>query len=77
MRAKQRGIEGWVDVAFHINGVGTVENARVLAAYPSGIFEPSALRAVRQGRYSPDTERGGSIPPAEERVRIRFDLEGR
>jgi protein TonB len=73
-RARQRGIEGWVDIEFTISPVGTVQDARVIAANPSFVFDRSALRAVRKWRYNPKIENGVPTPRPGVKVRIRFEL---
>ncbi len=49
-RAKQRRIEGYVDIEFTIGPAGTVEQPKVIGASPPGIFNQAALRAVRRWR---------------------------
>jgi protein TonB len=68
-RARSRGIEGWVDVAFTVDATGRVTGARVLSAQPAGTFDEAALVAVRRWRYAP--------PPAPQdaNVRLRFRLD--
>jgi protein TonB len=38
-RARQRGIEGYVDLEFTIGPTGAVVNPRVIGANPTGVFE--------------------------------------
>jgi protein TonB len=68
-RARARGIEGWVDVAFTVDAAGRVTGARVISAAPAGAFAEAALDAVRRWRYAP--------PPAPQdaNVRLRFRLD--
>jgi len=73
--AKQRRIEGWVDIEFTIGPAGTVENPKVIGANPAGVFERSALRAVRRWRYNPKIEDGVAVKRHGVRVRLRFELE--
>jgi protein TonB len=73
-RARQRGIEGFVDVEFTISPVGTVQDPRVLRAEPAVIFDRAALRAIRKWRYNPQVENGVAIARSGNRVRIRFEL---
>lgn len=51
--ARDRGIEGWVDVQFMVRADGTVGEASVVGAQPTGVFEQSALDAVRHWLYQP------------------------
>ncbi len=73
-RARQRGIEGFVDLEFTIGPAGTVKDPRVIAARPTAVFERSALRAVRRWRYNPRIEDGVAVERMGVRVRIRFEL---
>jgi len=72
-RAKQRGIEGWVDIEFTIGPAGTVQNAQVIGANPPWVFDRAALQAVRKWRYSPKIEDGVAVVRSGVQVRIRFD----
>ncbi len=75
-RARQRRIEGWVDIEFTIGTAGTVHDAKVIGAHPSTVFEQSALRAVRRWRYNPKVVDGRAVAQPGVQVRIRFDLSG-
>jgi protein TonB len=65
-----------VDIEFTIGPAGTVENPKVIGANPRGVFERSALRAVRRWRYNPKIEDGVAVKRHGVRVRLRFELEG-
>lgn len=73
-RARQQGIEGWVDLMFTISPVGTVEDAQVIGSNPTYIFDQAALRAVRKWRYNPQIENGVAVARAGVKVRIRFEI---
>jgi protein TonB len=75
-QAEQRRIEGWVDIEFTIGPAGTVESPKVIGAQPRGVFEQSALRAVRRWRYNPKIEDGVAVARPGIRVRLRFELGG-
>jgi len=72
-RAKQRRIEGWVDVEFTISPAGTVDNPKVIGAYPPTVFEQAALRAVRRWRYNAKIVDGVAV--ARHGVRVLFNFE--
>lgn len=72
--ARQRRIEGYVDIEFTIGPAGTVENPKVIGASPPGVFEQSALRAVRRWRYNPKVEDGTAVSRPGIKVRLRFEL---
>jgi len=75
-KARQRRIEGWVDIEFTIGPAGTVENPRVIGANPRAVFEQSALRAVRRWRYNPKVVDGVAVERTGVQVRLRFELGG-
>ena len=73
-KARQRRIEGWVDIEFTITPMGTVQNAKVIGAYPPTVFERSALRAVKRWRYNAKMVDGKPVERPGVKVRIRFEL---
>lgn len=74
-RARQRGIEGHIKLAFTITAAGTVENIRVLEAEPRNIFDREARRAAARWRFAPRTENGA--PVSREAVKtLHFRLQG-
>lgn len=72
-RAKQQGIEGWVELEFTISPAGTVQDARVIGSNPAYVFDRAALRAVKKWRYNPKTEGGVAIARSGIQVRLRFE----
>ncbi len=74
-RAKQRRIEGYVDIEFTIGPAGTIQNPKVIGASPRGVFEQSALRAVRRWRYNPRIVDGKAVTVPGVQVRVRFELD--
>ena len=75
-KARQRRIEGWVDLEFTIGPVGTVANVKVIGAHPRSVFEQAALRAVRRWRYNPKVVDGKAVERHGVKVRLRFQLGG-
>ncbi len=73
-RAKQRGIEGYVDLEFTIGPSGNVQDPKVIGANPIAVFDQAALRAVRRWRYNPKLEEGKAVSRPGVRVRLRFKL---
>ena len=73
-RARQRGIEGYVDLEFSISPVGTVQNPKVIGAQPAIVFDRAALRAVRKWKYNPKIEGGVPVARHGVQVRLRFEL---
>lgn len=74
LRAKTRGIEGWVKVKFLVNNQGLVENLEIIEAAPKDIFDTCTRKCVSAWRFSPGTVEG---EPVTTRVitTIRFELE--
>ena len=73
-RAKQRGIEGWVEVEFTITKVGTVTDERVLNSNPPYVFDRAALQAIRRWRYNPQIEDGRAIEHVGQQTRFAFEM---
>ncbi|MDX2354491.1 energy transducer TonB [Stutzerimonas xanthomarina] len=74
-RARQRGIEGHIKLAFTITAAGKVENIRVLEASPSNVFDREARRAAARWRFAPRTENGSAV--SREAVKtLHFRLQG-
>ena len=68
--ARQRRVEGYVDVEFTVNAQGSVEQPRVVASQPSGVFDAAALAAVSRWRYPPAQDRA----PQTLQQRVDFNL---
>ena len=73
-RAKQQGIEGWVELEFTISPVGTVQDAVVIGSKPPFVFDRAALRAIRKWRYSPKTEGGVAVTRSGVQIRLLFEI---
>jgi protein TonB len=73
--ARQRGIEGWVDVQFTVRTDGSVRDPSVIAADPPEVFDRAALQAIKGWKYNPKIEDGKPVERPDLRVRIRFELE--
>jgi protein TonB len=74
MSAKQRGVEGWVELKFTITRAGTVANIVVTAANPGTIFNRAAVQAVSKWKYNPKIENGTAVDRPGVRQRIKFEL---
>ena len=72
--ARQRGIEGWVDLQFLVSADGSVGDLTVVGAQPVGVFEQAAMDAVRRWRYQP-VMRAGQGVSQRARVRVRFAMQ--
>lgn len=78
-RAKQQGIEGYVQLRFTITAVGTVADVQVIKAKPPFIFDREAIRAVKKWRYNPKVEDGKPVTRPNQQIQLDFELpkEGR
>lgn len=73
-RARQQGIEGYVDVEFTISPAGTVQDPQVIGAQPPQVFDRAALAAIARWRYNPKIENGVPVARAGVQVRLRFEI---
>ena len=69
--AREQDLTGYVDLEFLVHADGSVTDVTVLRAQPPGIFEKSAVTAVRQWRYRP-VQRDGI--PVDEHARLRLNF---
>ena len=70
--AQEHKVGGWVDVQFTVAADGSVADTSIVGAQPVGVFERSALDAVRRWRYQPVTRDGRAVS---ERARVRVLFE--
>jgi TonB family protein len=61
VRARESGTEGWVELEFTVTTDGNTQNAVVRAAEPAGVFDRSALEAVKRWRYEPRVVNGNAV----------------
>jgi protein TonB len=73
--AKQRKLEGWVQVRFTISTAGSVKDATVVKSSNS-VFERSALQAVSKWKYQPQMREGKPAEAPDQQVVLRFKMEG-
>ena len=74
-QARQRKLEGWVQVRFTISSAGAVKDAVVVKSSNS-VFEHSALRAVNKWKYQPQMQEGKPAEAPDQQVVLRFKMEG-
>ncbi len=67
-RARDRRIEGWVEVEYTVAMDGTTRDITVLQASPEGVFEDATLAAIGAWQYEPRIVAG---QPVDQRVRLR------
>jgi protein TonB len=73
--AKQRKLEGWVQVRFTISTAGSVKDAAVVKS-SNAVFERSALQAVSKWKYQPQMREGKPAEAPDQQVVLRFKMEG-
>jgi protein TonB len=74
MKAKQRGVEGWVELMFTITSVGTITDVVVTASNPGTVFNKAAIQAVSRWKYNPKILNGVAVKRPGVRQRIKFQL---
>jgi protein TonB len=74
IQARQKKIEGWVDVRFTVGTDGSVRNPVVIDAEPDEIFDRAALQAVKGWKYNPKVADGKPVERTDMKVRIQFSL---
>ena len=52
-RARQRGIEGFVEVKLLVKADGSIGSVQILESDPPDLFDSAALKAVPQWRFEP------------------------
>jgi TonB family protein len=72
--AQYAAIEGWVDVEFTIAPDGSTQDFTIRDANPRGVFEKSALDALKRWRFAPILRNGAAVPQRA-LLRIKFELE--
>jgi protein TonB len=53
LTAAKRGVEGYVVIRFTVDELGRIVDPEIVEAMPAGIFNRSALEAVRRFKYRP------------------------
>ncbi len=74
LQARQRGIEGFVELAFTITPEGKVADVEVVRSLPAELFVSAAKAAVSRWRFSPPLKEGKPVAARARQV-IRFQLE--
>jgi protein TonB len=74
-QARQRKLEGWVQVRFTISTAGSVKDAAVVKSSDS-MFERNAIQAVNKWKYQPQLVGGKPAEAPDRQVVVRFRMEG-
>ena len=77
-RAASRGIQGWCQVSFTVDGDGNVveDTIVVVDAEPPGIFDRSSIRAAARFKFQPRVQDGVGVPVPNVQYVFRYVLEG-
>jgi protein TonB len=73
--ARQKKLEGWVQVSFTISTAGSVKDASVVKSSNS-VFERPAIQAVNKWKYQPQLQDGEPAESPGQQVLLRFKMEG-
>lgn len=73
-QARQRSLEGWVQVRFTISTAGSVKDAEVVKSSNS-VFERNALAAVMKWKYQPQLRNGKPAETPNQQVLLRFRMD--
>ena len=74
LRAKHRGVQGWVRVRFVVNEEGHVGSVEVLESQPPGVFDRNVIQCVSGWRFKSGTVQGVAVRAWAETT-IHFKLE--
>jgi TonB family protein len=66
-------VEGWVLLRFTVLPNGTVTDVEVKESNPAGVFEASAVEALRQWKFEP-VERDGKKIAQRAEIRVNYAL---
>jgi protein TonB len=69
--ARQRKVEGWVELEFIVGVDGRARDVRVIDSKPGHMFDAAALRAISRWKFKP-AERDGQPEAARSRTKITF-----
>lgn len=73
LRARQRGVEGYVTLAVLVGEDGSVRDVQVLQADPPGTFDDAAIEAVRGWTFEPARYQGAPVAVRAQQT-LRFTL---
>lgn len=74
--AQTRGQDGWVHMGLTIMEDGSIDDPFVIASYPPGVFDESALSALQQWTYPVPDEGDGFTLPMKNQVVFTFAMDG-
>ncbi|MEE9254585.1 MAG: energy transducer TonB [Pseudomonadales bacterium] len=74
-QAKVSGVQGYVVLEYRVNEFGEVLDPVVVESEPPGVFDASALAAVRSWRYRPAVRDGEDVVVPAMSSRLDFKLD--
>jgi len=60
-KARRKGITGNVTISLLVSNTGAVKDTHIVNSQPVGVFEESAINAVRQWRFQPAIYKGAPV----------------
>jgi len=72
--AKEKNVQGWVDMEFTVTPEGTVSDIKVTGSQPASVFDIAAVEALSKWRFEP-VRRDGAAVDQRARLRMRFQIE--
>jgi protein TonB len=60
-KARKKGITGNVTISLLVSNTGAVKDTHIVNSQPVGVFEESAINAVRQWRFQPAIYKGAPV----------------
>lgn len=72
--ARERELEGWVDMLITVTKNGSVTNPRVTHAQPPSVFNRAAISCVKKWKYRPKIENGIAVAVNNVKARVTFQL---
>lgn len=72
--ASQKGVEGWVKLAFDINKLGEVVNIRVVDSNPKRVFDKAAKQALKRWKYKAKSVNGTTVYQSNQSVQLDFNM---
>jgi len=61
-KARQRNIEGFVEVKFLVGADGRISEIQIINSKPAGLFDASVLKTVPQWKFRPGVLDGRTVP---------------
>jgi protein TonB len=74
-QAKVSGVQGYVVLEYRVSEIGEVLDPVVVESEPPGVFDASALAAVRSWRYRPAVRDGEDVVVPAMSSRLDFKLD--